>query len=80
MQIGGGGNKMGEKQFLANTNGPEIINRLRKREKYVESSDSQVTENVKTPQSTEKNDVKSKKKLVKTQVLPPKVRSSVEKR
>ncbi len=69
-----------QERFLANTNGPEMLNRMRKRDKYVESSDSQVTENVKTPQSTEKGDIKSKKKLVKTQLMPPKARSSVERR
>lgn len=56
-----------------------MLNRVRK-SKYQESSDSQVTDNnVGIPQSTEKNlgGVKSKKKLIKTQVMPPKSRTSV---
>jgi hypothetical protein len=71
-------NGVNQKEFLASTNGPEMLNRVRK-SKYQESSDSQVTDNnVGTPQSTEKNlGVKSKKKLIKTQVMPPKSRTSV---
>lgn len=52
---------------------------MRKRQNYNESSDSQsqITDTVKTPQSTEKGDIKSKKKLIKTQLMPPKARTSV---
>lgn len=51
---------------------------MRKRQNYNQSSDSQsqITD-VKTPQSTEKGDIKSKKKLIKTQLMPPKARKSV---
>lgn len=51
-----------------------MLNRLRKRQAYNESSDSQshITDNINTPSSTQKGEIKSKKKLIKTQLMPPK--------
>ena len=62
------------KDFLSNTNGEMIGHR---KEEKSESESSQVIEAPKTAKSTDKYG--KKKKLIKTQQMPPKARSSMDK-
>ena len=65
----------GKRNFLANTNGPEMIARHSEKVED-ESQQSQNEKSFKTPLSTDKN-IRKKKNLVKTTQLPPKNRTSL---